>query len=43
MAIPVHPPGFPHMGDEKFAMETLVGYKYGTFFKLGFICERNVN
>ena len=28
------------MGDEKFAQECFIGYMYGTYKKLGFICER---
>lgn len=28
------------MGDDKFAQECFIGYMYGTFKKLGFICER---
>lgn len=29
------------MGHESFVQEAFVGYKYGTFSKLGIICERN--
>ena len=39
-AITVHPHGCNHMGSDRFAQETLIGYKYGTFSKLGLICER---
>ena len=39
-AIPVHPNGFKHMGNDRFAQECFVGYKYGTLYKLGIICER---
>ena len=39
-AITVHPNSVRHMGDDKFAQACFVGYKYGTFTKLGIICER---
>ena len=41
-AISVYPHGcdFEHFGNDKFAMASLVGYKYGSYFKLGFLCER---
>lgn len=39
-AITVHPNGIKHMGEDKFVQECLIGYKYGTFSKLGLICER---
>ena len=29
-----------YFGSDKFVQEALVGYKYGTFYKLGFLCER---
>ena len=36
----MHPNGIDHMGIDKFAQECFIGYKYGTFYKLGIICER---
>jgi len=39
-AIRVNPIGTNFMMSEKFVQECFVGYKYGTFTKLGFICER---
>ena len=29
-----------YLGQDKWVQETLVGYKYGSYTKLGFICER---
>ena len=29
-----------YMGDDKFVQETLIGYKYGSYTKLGLVCER---
>ena len=39
-AILVKPEGTHFMGHENFIQEAFVGYKYGTFSKLGIICER---
>ena len=41
-AILIYPHGreFKQFGQEKFVMESFVGYKYGTYFKLGVFCER---
>ena len=41
-AISVYPNGcgFEHLGNDKFAMASFVGYKYGSYFKLGLLCER---
>ena len=32
--------GKKFMGSEDFVQEAFVGYKYGTYFKLGVFCER---
>lgn len=38
-AIVVHPQGGKFWMDEKIVQEAFVGYKYGTYFKLGLVCE----
>ena len=41
-AILIYPHGrdFNQFGQEKYVMESFVGYKYGTYYKLGLFCER---
>ena len=38
-AIVVHPEGGKFWMDDRIVQEAFVGYKYGTYFKLGLVCE----
>lgn len=29
-----------YLGEDKFVQETFIGYKYGSYSKLGLVCER---
>ena len=40
LAIPVYPQGGEYLGDDVVAQEMFVMYKYGSFQKLGLVCER---
>ena len=31
---------YKHFAGDKFVQETMISYKYGTFSKLGIVCER---
>ena len=31
---------YRHFAGDKFVQETMIGYKYGSFSKLGIVCER---
>ena len=39
-AIRVNPIGTDYMMSDTFVQECFVGYKYGSYYKLGLVCER---